>query len=245
MDLSDITDKLIVELGRLTFDPPVTHVYNPLVYARNAYDVYLKRYAARPKEIVLLGMNPGPWGMAQSGIPFGEINLVKNWLQIEADIGTPRTMHPKRTISGFDCTKSEVSGKRLWGWARRTFGTPDNFFKRFFVANYCPLLFLEAGGRNRTPPSLKVNERKPLLNICDQALRQTIVYLEPQYVVGIGTFARDRALAALAGMDIVVGGVTHPSPANPRANRGWEKVVEKEFADIGIRLSNLALGEFS
>ena len=236
MNLFDITDKLIMELGVLQFGPPVTHVYNPLVYARKAYDEYLARYGSGTKEIVLLGMNPGPWGMAQSGIPFGEINLVKNWLKIKTDVGTPRVVHPKRPVTGFDCKKSEVSGKRLWGWARQSFGTPKKFFKRFFVANYCPLLFLESGGRNRTPPSLKLSDRKPLMNVCDQALRNTIVHLKPRYVVGVGTFARDRALSALEGMDLVIGGITHPSPANPRANRGWEKVIVKELNNLGIKL---------
>jgi single-strand selective monofunctional uracil DNA glycosylase len=236
MNLLDITDELTMELGVLRFGAPVTHVYNPLVYARKAYDKYLTRYGAGPKEVVLLGMNPGPWGMAQSGIPFGEINLVKSWLQIETDVGTPRDVHPKRPVTGFDCKKSEVSGKRLWGWARQSFGTPKKFFKRFFVANYCPLLFLEASGRNRTPPSLKLIDRKPLMDICDQALRRTIVHLKPRYVIGVGTFARDRALTALAGMDLIIGGITHPSPANPRANRGWEKAVVKDLSDIGIKL---------
>ena len=236
MNLFDTTDELIMELGVLHFGPPVTHVYNPLVYARKAYDEYLTRYGSGPKEIVLLGMNPGPWGMAQSGIPFGEINLVKNWLQIETDVGTPRVVHPKRPVMGFDCKKSEVSGKRLWGWARHTFGSPKKFFKRFFVANYCPLLFLETSGRNRTPPNLKLSDRKPLMDVCDQALRNTIVHLKPRYVVGVGTFARDRALKALAGMDLVIGGITHPSPANPRANRGWDKVIFKELNDLGIKL---------
>ena len=236
MNLFDITDELIMELGVLKFGPPVTHVYNPLVYARKAYDEYLTRYGSGPREIVLLGMNPGPWGMAQSGIPFGEINLVKNWLQIETDVGTPRVVHPKRPVTGFDCKKSEVSGKRLWGWARQSFITPKKFFKRFFVANYCPLLFLETGGRNRTPPNLKLRDRKPLMDICDQALRNTIIHLKPRYVVGVGTFARDRAVKALAGMDLIIGGITHPSPANPKANRGWEKVIVKEFDDLGIKL---------
>jgi single-strand selective monofunctional uracil DNA glycosylase len=234
MNLFDITDELIKELGTLTFGPPVTHVYNPLVYARKAYDVYLRRYATLPKEIVLVGMNPGPWGMAQSGVPFGEIDAVKNWLQIETAVGTPRDMHPKRPVTGFACTKSEVSGKRLWGWARKFFGTPDNFFKRFFVANYCPLLFLESSGRNRTPPSLRMAARKPLLDVCDRALRRTVTYLNPRYVIGVGTFARDRAMEALAGMELIIGGMTHPSPANPKANRGWEEAIGKELAAIGI-----------
>ena len=236
MNLFDITEELIVDLSALNFGPPVTHVYNPLVYARKAYDVYLSRYALPPKEIVLVGMNPGPWGMAQSGVPFGEIHAVKSWLKIETDIGTPRVTHPKRPVTGFACKKSEVSGKRLWGWARNSFDTPENFFKRFFVANYCPLLFMDSSGRNRTPPNLRVNERKPLLDACDRALRRTIAYLKPRFVVGIGNFARDRAIEALAGMKLTIGGITHPSPANPKANRGWETAAREELASIGIQL---------
>ena len=36
MSLKQITDDLIADLDGLTFGPPVTHVYNPLVYARPA-----------------------------------------------------------------------------------------------------------------------------------------------------------------------------------------------------------------
>ena len=236
LDIFDITDELIVALGKLNFSPPVTHVYNPLVYARKAYDMYLKRYAAPNKEIVLVGMNPGPWGMAQTGVPFGEIDAVKNWLNIETDVGTPRDMHPKKPVTGFACTRREVSGKRLWGWAHKSFGTAENFFKRFFVANYCPLLFMDSSGRNRTPSNLRMAERKPLQDICDRALRRTIDFLNPRYVIGIGTYARDRAREALTEGELVIGGLTHPSPANPKANRGWENAVMRDLAAIGIKL---------
>ncbi|MGB8424564.1 MAG: single-stranded DNA-binding protein, partial [Desulfobacterales bacterium] len=108
--LCTITDELVAQLETLTFGPPVTHVYNPLVYARKSYDVYLNRYALRPKEIVLVGMNPGPWGMTQTGVPFGEVRAVKNWLGIQTEVGVPQNVHPKRPVTGFSCEKSEVSG---------------------------------------------------------------------------------------------------------------------------------------
>ncbi len=234
MGLFAITEELIAELQTLHFGLPVTHVYNPLVYARKAYDTYLHRYASPPKEAVFVGMNPGPWGMAQTGVPFGEVHAVKNWLDIATEVGVPENMHPKRPVRGFACAKSEVSGRRLWGWAMATHGSPEIFFRRFFVANYCPLLFLEASGRNRTPDSLKVAEKNSLLNACDRALRRTIAFLKPRYVIGVGNFARDRAWAALEGMGLVIGRITHPSPANPRANRDWGAIVQKELAVMGI-----------
>ena len=229
-----IVDDLLDELKPLRFDAPVSCVYNPLAYARTVYVKYLKLYADSPKKIVLIGMNPGPWGMAQTGIPFGEVSAVRDWLKIEARVGTPAKLHPKRPVTGFKCTRSEVSGKRLWGWAQKTFITPSNFFSRFFVANYCPLMFIEAGGRNRTPNQLRAGERKPLLEVCDRALRRTIEQLTPRYVIGVGHFAEERARVALSDIDVTIGRITHPSPANPRANRGWETLIEKEFVAMGI-----------
>jgi single-strand selective monofunctional uracil DNA glycosylase len=235
MNLNDINDALLDDLRPLGFDAPVTHIYNPLEYARESYRKYLRLYARRPKEVFLLGMNPGPWGMAQTGVPFGEVNLVKEWLCIEAPVGAPPQMHPKRPIQGFACTRSEVSGKRLWGWARKTFGTPGNFFTRFFVANYCPLIFIEESGRNRTPNNLRKAERTPLLSACDRALLRTVQWMKPRYVLGIGQFAEERARTALSGVDVKIGRISHPSPANPRANRGWEALVAAELKDLGIQ----------
>ena len=236
MRLEKIIDDLLEDLRPLVFGPPVTHVYNPIEYARKAYTLYLRRYAGRPKEIVLIGMNPGPWGMAQTGVPFGEVTAVRDWLGIETFVGTPELMHPKRPVEGFACKRSEVSGSRLWGWARDTFNTPEIFFSRFFIANYCPLLFIEESGRNRTPNNLRAVERKPLLSACDRALRRTIEWLKPLYVVGIGQFAADRAREVLAGRDMTIGQITHPSPANPKANRGWNSLILRELSELGIKI---------
>jgi len=236
MDLYSITDTLLDELRPLHFSPPVTHVYNPLEYARAPYDQYLDLYSRRPKEVVLLGMNPGPWGMAQTGIPFGEVKAVKEWLHIQAPVSAPAEIHPKRPVLGFACPRSEVSGKRLWGWARKTFDTPERFFARFFVVNYCPMIFIESSGRNRTPNNLRIVEQKPLLEACDRALRQTIQWLAPQYVVGVGQFASKRAHIALSGLEVSIGQINHPSPANPKANRGWDSLIMNELRELGIKV---------
>lgn len=236
MDFKEINDDLIQDLQKLQFTPPVNYVYNPLVYARRAYDQYVDRYAGAPREAVFLGMNPGPWGMAQTGVPFGEVQIVKNWLKINAPVGKPPEMHPKRPVEGFRCTRSEISGQRLWGWAREHFKTPERFFARFFVANYCPLIFIEKSGRNRTPNNIRAAEKKPLLAACDRALQRTIAKIKPRYVVGIGVFATERARAALSGFDVVIGRMTHPSPANPQANRGWAARVAEELSDLGIQV---------
>ncbi len=234
MNYKEIVDDLITATDALTFSDPVTHVYNPLVYARRPHDQYFKKLGQLGAKTILLGMNPGPWGMVQTGVPFGEVAAVRDWMELQAPVGKPAHEHPRRPVEGFDCTKSEVSGRRLWGWAQNAFGTPEHFFSRFFVINYCPLVFMEAGGRNRTPNKLPVVERKPLLEVCDRALCQTVKLLVPGHVIGIGAFAEQRARAALAGFDVRIGRITHPSPANPKANRGWENVIRQELKALGI-----------
>jgi single-strand selective monofunctional uracil DNA glycosylase len=235
-DLTAIAGELSREVETLFFGPPVSCVYNPLGYAWLPHAIYLNRYGGGSREIVLLGMNPGPWGMVQTGVPFGEVGLVRDWLGIEARVDAPPHRHPKRPVEGFACRRSEVSGRRVWGWARQRFGTPEAFFRRFFVANYCPLIFLEESGRNRTPDKLPKAEREPLFVVCDRALRRTVQKLRPRYVVGIGGFAAERAAAALAGLPVVTGGITHPSPANPKANKDWAGIIEQELAALGIEL---------
>ena len=234
--LSEVTDQIVRELRPLRFKPPVAYVYNPLEYARKPYDVYIERFGG-PKEIILVGMNPGPFGMAQTGVPFGDVAMVKGWMGINEKVGTPAKMHPKRQVQGFQCPRGEVSGQRLWGWARDRFGTAERFFARFFVANYCPLVFMEESGRNRTPDKLQRDERKKLFDICDRGLIETVKALKPEYVIGIGRFTAGRAEAALQDTGVRLGCITHPSPANPRANRGWAGVVEEEFREMGIALT--------
>lgn len=229
-----LTNQLLAELAGLRFAAPVTHVYNPLVYARAQHDLYWTRFGAGPREILLLGMNPGPWGMAQTGVPFGEISSVRDWLQLDAPIGKPAREHPKRPVTGLACPRREVSGARLWGWARDRFQTPERFFSRFFIANYCPLSFMESSGRNRTPDKLPRAERTPLFEACDRHLRGMVALLQPRWVIGVGNFATRRARTALADQQIEIGKILHPSPASPIANRGWAPRAMADLAALGI-----------
>jgi single-strand selective monofunctional uracil DNA glycosylase len=220
----------------LTFGPPTSYVYNPLEYAREPAEDYLRRAGGTTKEVLFLGMNPGPWGMAQTGVPFGTRSLVRDWLRIDGIVGRPAREHPKRPIEGFGVTREEVSGNRFWGWARDRFGAPEAFFERFFVANYCPLVFMETTGRNRTPDKLPASEKRELFQICDEALRDVVRALQPGQVIGVGQFAEQRAASALSGTDMRIGRILHPSPASPVANRGWSQQAEKQLRQLGVRL---------
>jgi single-strand selective monofunctional uracil DNA glycosylase len=220
-------------LGRMNFSPPVTHVYNPLEYAWAAHEEYLCRFGNGAKRVVFLGMNPGPFGMAQCGVPFGEIAAVRDWMGIETRIGKPARENPKRPVEGFACARSEVSGKRLWRLFRERFGAAEVFFAAHFVANYCPLAFFD-GGRNLTPDKLPARETAALYAACDEHLRELAAILQPAWLVGIGGFAEARAAFALRGTGVRIGKVLHPSPASPAANRDWAGAATRQMVEQGI-----------
>lgn len=226
---------LCAQADKLTFAAPVTHVYNPLVYAWKAHAEYLNRFGQGRKMVVFLGMNPGPFGMAQTGVPFGEVAAVRDWLKISASIEQPAKNHPKRPIQGFDCPRSEVSGRRLWRLFSERFGPAEKFFSGHFVVNYCPLAFLSESGSNVTPDKLAKSERIQLATVCDRHLRRVLEILQPEWLIGIGAFARVRGELAAAGTKIRVGQILHPSPASPKANRvDWTKTAAQELAALGV-----------
>jgi single-strand selective monofunctional uracil DNA glycosylase len=228
--------ELAAHVDRLKFQPPVTHVYNPLDYAWAAHELYLRKFGGSQKRVIFLGMNPGPFGMVQTGIPFGEIAAVRDWLKISARIEKPAHENPKRPILGFDCPRSEVSGRRLWGLFAERFGAPENFFAEHFVVNYCPLAFCEQSGANRTPDKLPPTEKNPLLEICDAHLRSVLGILQPEWLIGVGDFAAKRGHAICEKMKKPprIGQILHPSPASPAANRGWAQKVTEQLIQLGV-----------
>lgn len=238
--LLEISESLSDAVDELAFADPVHTVYNPLAYARRSHQAYLG--LAQPRiDALLLGMNPGPWGMAQTGVPFGEVDHVVSYLGIDEKVDPPAVQHPKRPIEGFACRRSEVSGRRLWSWVADRFGPPEAFFERFFIWNDCPLAFMEESGRNRTPDKLPPVERTPLFEVCDVALRSMVEVLRPRMVVGVGVHARKRLEKVFAreiDAGLGVGTILHPSPASPAANRDWAGTVDRQMAALGLLPSN-------
>ena len=223
---------LVRELACLRFGAPVTHVYNPLEYARLPHAAYLRRYARAPLGALFFGMNPGPFGMAQTGVPFGDVAMVRDFLGIAGPVGKPPVEHPRRPIAGFACHRSEVSGTRFWGWVRDRFGTAEHFFERVHVANWCPLVFMKESGANVPPDKLPADECKPLFRACNAAFARVAEVMQPSLVVAIGAFAEKRAREAL-GDDVQIGRILHPSPASPAANN-WSAVVDAQLRALGF-----------
>lgn len=229
-------------VGAINYEAPVISVYNPLTYAWNMFRQYVEHFGGTRKETLFLGMNPGPWGMAQTGVPFGEISVVRDWLKLSAPIEQPQDVHPKYPIQGLDCRRSEVSGKRLWGLFKTRFGTPEAFFKDHFVVNYCPLLFIAAsqlknggeGARNLTPDKLSPQERSLLYKACGEHLQAIVAALCPHYVVGVGNFATERAEEALRGTGVRIAKILHPSPASPKSNMDWAGEAARQLKEQEI-----------
>lgn len=230
------TQRLAKELRHLEFAAPVACVYRPLEYAWKPHRRYLERFAKGKKRVVFLGMNPGPFGMVQTGVPFGEVAAVRDWMGIEAPVGKPAAEHAKRPVEGFNCQRSEVSGRRLWGLFAERFGTADAFFEDHFVLNYCPLVWMSATGANLTPDKLPAAEMTSVERACLTHLGEVIALLRPSFLIGVGGFAEERLrrAAEACGSTARVARILHPSPASPAANRGWAEAASRQLAEAGV-----------
>ena len=233
--LIDAAEELSKSVEQLSFLDPVTHVYNPLDYAWNFHKSYLQTYGNSQKRVLFLGMNPGPFGMVQTAIPFGEISAVRDWMKLEGSVGKPKPEHPKRPVEGFQCPRSEVSGKRLWGLFAERYGAPQDFFSQHFVVNYCPLAFMEESGRNRTPDKLPKIELEAVYKACDHHLHKVVAALEPEWLIGIGRFAFERFHRLFKeNSSFKIATILHPSPASPAANRDWSGTATQQLQKLGI-----------
>ncbi|XP_046453441.1 single-strand selective monofunctional uracil DNA glycosylase-like [Daphnia pulex] len=236
VQILSIESRLSNELNRLLFSPPVAYVYNPLNYAWETHSMFVTKFGNTKKQILFVGMNPGPWGMVQTGIPFGAARLVQDWLGIVGTVGQPPVEHPQRRVQGFQCPRTEVSGQRFWGFFRDICITPENMFKNSFVYSYCPLSFMHTSGRNITPPELKSSDRQAIMEMCDSSLAQIITVLQVDIVIGIGKFAeyRIRETVKKNSLNVTIGCILHPSPINPSANKGWKEAVLKSMQEMNI-----------
>nr|XP_031833563.1 single-strand selective monofunctional uracil DNA glycosylase isoform X2 [Nomia melanderi] len=224
---------LATELGKITFRGPVEYVYSPLEYAFNIHTMYVKKYCSTTKKILFLGMNPGPWGMSQTGVPFGEIRMVRDWLKICGPVGKPAKEQPDRKVTGFQCTRSEISGKRLWGLFQELCGNPENFFEHAYIHNYCPIALMDKKGRNITPAEIKGGEIQKIHSACDKVLADTIRLLKIEILVGIGGYAEKRAQLVVQSSKLPTKVLCLPHPS-PRAanNKNWSEKATKKLISV-------------
>lgn len=233
----DIEEQLAKEIERCPMDERVVYLYNPIGYARTTHEMFMKRYMNSQRDVLFLGMNPGPWGMSQTGVPFGEVAMVRDFLGITGPVDKPTKEHPKRLVQGFACSKQEVSGQRFWSLVKQLCGTPQNFFQSCAVYNMCPVAFMAATGKNLTPIDMGAAYKGKIFELCDEALAQVIEILQVKVIIGIGRFAETRAKLVLKSMGnstISVHFLNHPSPASARANRNWQELALRQLSEMNV-----------
>ena len=228
---------LAEELGKVDFaDSKVKYILNPLEYCEEPHLQYLEKYLTGPKTVLFLGLNPGPWGMGQTGVPFGAVTPCQTFLNISGEVSSPACCPPKVKILGFNSTRREVSGERFWGFVQSKWSTAENFFENCFVQNYCPLVLTTETGRNITPAELRSDCKAVVMSHCDSALVRSLALLQTTQVVAIGRFVYDRVKKAVKQHDLKISlsFLTHPSPANPAANQGWARAAELSLNKLNI-----------
>ncbi len=192
-------------------------VCNPLVYAWENYAEYVRMSVSNSSIILFLGMNPGPYGMMQTGVPFGDINAVKNYLKISGTVLEPECNPPHKRVEGMKISRGEISGQKFWKMAS-TYGSPEEFFAVASVFSFCPLAFID-GRRNITPDELPVSDRKTIDRICGSSLSALLDILSPSRCIALGHYAEKRLLSS--GVDAPVY-FPHPSPRNPKSMEFWD-----------------------
>ena len=218
---ASLRDDVIPISRSLVSEGSVDVCYNPLAYAWDAHEAYLRRMGDSGARTVILGMNPGPHGMGQMGIPFAATSVVRDLLGITGiPVNQPEAADPRRPVVGLEYPREEVSGTRLWGLLAEHYGDIEAISSNVFLVNYCPLmLFSGPRAANITPDKVGGSTAQTLLKRCDQHLREVVEVMEAERVIGVGKFAESRAGAALANYSVEVLGCWHPSPASPLANR--------------------------
>ncbi|XP_076437344.1 uncharacterized protein LOC143276617 [Babylonia areolata] len=228
---------LCQRLADVDLPPKVTYVYNPLEYAFDTHYKFVKKYYNTPKRILFLGMNPGPFGMSQNGVPFGECNIVTDWMEIDGEVLKPVLEHPKRPVMGMECKRSEVSGARFWELFRRLCPTAESFFKNCAIHNLCPLAFMTDTGKNVAPSDMPVKVLRQLDSLCDQTFLDVVALFKIEHVITVGKYAFTCAQKALTTHNVhgvQLHCMMHPSPANPSANKGWTDIAENQLREFGV-----------
>jgi single-strand selective monofunctional uracil DNA glycosylase len=217
-------------------------VLDPGRYGERWHHRFRRCYPVGPRPLLVFGLNPGPYGMAQTGVPFTdlkrlEFHLPRLWRELLAarePVALPGLAPP--SLRPFLTRTFESSSVRVYKFLERAFGSAEQAFRRVAFVNPCPLLFIDrATGENRTPADLP--RAAPRLMREFDALRRTTVLeavseLEARGAVLLGkdvARAAAPALRAALPADSVLEW-EHPARAVPET---WARGLHESLAARG------------
>ena len=198
-----------------------------------AHEQYLKRFGEGRKRVVFLGMNPGPFGMVQVGVPFGEVNAVRDWMQISAPVAPPKTPNPSRPVEGFTCQRSEVRVSACGRFFAERYPHAQDFC-RPLCAELLPAGVLRSRAQRDTRQAPEERNRTALCRLRCTFRRASTRWRRN----GWSASASLPDAGASSACPFVPAGEdrhrAHPSPAGPIANRGWAPQAAAQLTALGI-----------
>jgi single-strand selective monofunctional uracil DNA glycosylase len=223
-------------------------VLNPGRYGERWHARFRRAYPMSPRPLLVFGLNPGPYGMAQTGVPFTDLKRLESalpglWKDLVAS-GEPVTRpglappslarHLTRTF--------ESSSVRVYRFLERAYGRPELALREVVFVNPCPLLFIDPEtGANRTPAdlprALRARKAAELVHAFEELRRATVLEavaeLEPRGAILLGrdvAAAVGEALRAALGARSVVEW-EHPARAVPET---WSRGLADELRKRGL-----------
>jgi len=170
-------------------------VWNPALYALDIYQEYLTKFPPEPGAILALGLNPGPYGMAQTGIPFTDCRTASGALGMEMTIPgkAPDDLISRlKKANGKWRGTYERSSLGMYRFLILAWGDIKTAYRNWFVGNPCPLLFLDPERWNVTPADPRLRRMKEVGELRQRAVIGFSEILNPR---GIVCFGKDVAKA--------------------------------------------------
>ncbi|XP_073819638.1 uncharacterized protein isoform X2 [Musca autumnalis] len=165
-------------------------IYNPLDYdAAKIHKDYLKRYLKGPKRVLFVTMNPASHGELQTGIPFGHMPTIREYMKLKSTIIDSPVPHPSEDEE----QERENNSIYFWQMIREIFYSQNFFLSKFFqqrfVHSFCPLAFIDGEKQFVTLENLPDKTyRKEVTKACVHILEKQLKLLQPDMVIVMGGY---------------------------------------------------------
>ena len=197
-------------------------VWNPQLYGLPLYRRFATEHLPTSRgAIVALGLNPGKYGMSQTGIPFTDVTrAARVGIAIEPPGLAPASLRP--FLKSYRVERSSAS---VYNLLDALWGGPAEGWRRLWAVAPCGLLFLEPDGTNVTPADARLARRDDVRELRLRVIRESVEAARPRGVLLLGQDVARVAADALGDVETLV--VDHPVARGPgrRGPAWWAGVV--------------------